>query len=116
LALSFVREAKDIRELKAKMTKLRARPKGLEVTGGDLGFSTTYEDDAYIPIISKIEKPQAIDNLEEILEYYLKPLKIPVLYGLPLGHTKDMATLPLGVKARLDADKKQFTILESGVV
>jgi muramoyltetrapeptide carboxypeptidase len=55
-------------------------------------------------------------NLEEILEYYLKPLKIPVLYGLPLGHTKDMATLPLGVKARLDADKKQFTILESGVV
>ena len=68
LALSFVREAKDIRELKAKMTKLRARPKGLEVTGGDLGFSTTYEDDAYIPIISKIEKPQAIDNLEEILE------------------------------------------------
>lgn len=67
LALSFVREGKDIRELKAKMTKLRARPKGLEVTGGDLGFSTTYEDDAYIPIISKIEKPQAIDNLEDIL-------------------------------------------------
>ncbi len=55
-------------------------------------------------------------NLEEILEYYLKPLDIPVLYGLPLGHTKDMATLPLGVKVRLDADKKQFTILESGVV
>jgi pyruvate kinase len=67
LALSFVREAKDIRELKAFMTKLKARPKGLDVTGGDLGFSTTYEDDAYIPIISKIEKPQAIDNLDEIL-------------------------------------------------
>jgi muramoyltetrapeptide carboxypeptidase len=55
-------------------------------------------------------------NLEEILEYYLKPLKIPVLYGLPLGHTKDMATLPLGVKACLDSNKKQFTILENGVV
>lgn len=55
-------------------------------------------------------------NLEEILEYYIKPLDIPVLYGLPLGHTKDMATLPIGVKARLDADKKQFSILESGVV
>lgn len=68
LALSFVREGKDIRELKAKMTELRARPKGLDLTGGDLGFSTTYEDDAYIPIISKIEKPQAIENLEEILE------------------------------------------------
>jgi muramoyltetrapeptide carboxypeptidase len=55
-------------------------------------------------------------NIEEILEYYLKPLKIPVLYGLPLGHTKDIATIPLGVKARLDADNKKFTILESGVV
>ena len=55
-------------------------------------------------------------NLEEILAYYLNPLKIPVLYGLPLGHTKDIATIPMGVKARLDADKKQFTILESGVL
>lgn len=68
LALSFVREGKNIKELKAKMTELRARPAGLDITGGDLGFSTTYENDDYIPIISKIEKPQAIDNLEEILE------------------------------------------------
>ena len=55
-------------------------------------------------------------SLEDVLEYYLKPLKIPVLYGLPLGHTRDIATLPLGVKVRLDADNKQFTVLESGVV
>ena len=55
-------------------------------------------------------------NLEEILEYYLSPLGIPVLYGLPLGHTKDMATLPLGVKVRLDVDQKRFTVLESGVL
>ncbi len=68
LALSFVREAKDVIELKSKLTELRARPTGLDITGGDLGFSTTYEDDTYIPIISKIEKPQAIENLEEILE------------------------------------------------
>lgn len=67
LALSFVREAKDVRVLKKRMTELKARPRGLEVTGGDLGFSTSFEDD-YIPIISKIEKPQAIENLEEILE------------------------------------------------
>jgi len=68
LALSFVREGKNIRDLKTLMTKLRARPAGLDITRGDLGFSTTYEDDDYIPVISKIEKPQAIDNLEEILE------------------------------------------------
>jgi len=68
LALSFVREGKNIRDLKDIMAKHHVRPSGLDITGGDLGFSTTYEDDDYIPIISKIEKPQAIDNLEEILE------------------------------------------------
>jgi pyruvate kinase len=67
LALSFVREAEDVRVLKRRMTELKARPKGLEITGGDLGFSTSYEDD-YIPIISKIEKPQAIKNLDEIIK------------------------------------------------
>lgn len=55
-------------------------------------------------------------SLEDILNYYLKPLRVPVLYGLPIGHTKDMATLPMGVRARLDADKKELTILENAVV
>ncbi len=67
VALSFVRKAEDIRVLKNKMLELRVRPKGLDITGGDMGFSTSYESN-YIPIISKIEKPQAIDNLEEIIK------------------------------------------------
>lgn len=53
--------------------------------------------------------------VEEVFEYYLRPLGIPALYGLPLGHTEDMATLPLGVKVRLDASAKKLTVLESGV-
>lgn len=67
LALSFVREAEDVKLLKREMMNRKARPKGLSITGGDLGFSTYFEDD-YIPIISKIEKPQAIENLAEIIE------------------------------------------------
>ncbi|MCF6170651.1 MAG: pyruvate kinase [Bacteroidales bacterium] len=67
IALSFVRKAEDVRVLKRHLTRLRARPDGLEITGGDLGFSTIFEDN-YIPVISKIEKPQAIDNLDEIIE------------------------------------------------
>lgn len=55
-------------------------------------------------------------SIEDVFEYYLKPLGKPVLYGLPMGHSDDLATLPLGVKTRLDADKKTFTVLESGVV
>jgi pyruvate kinase len=67
LALSFVRSGADVRELKKLLTKLNVRPKGLDITGGDLGFSTSY-DSEYIPIISKIEKPQAIENLDSILK------------------------------------------------
>lgn len=53
--------------------------------------------------------------VEEVFEYYLKPLGVPALYGLPLGHTPDMATLPLGVRVRLDGDRKALTVLERGV-
>lgn len=53
-------------------------------------------------------------SLEDIFEDYLKPLGIPILYGLPLGHTYDIATIPMGVNVRVDADHKKFTILESG--
>jgi pyruvate kinase len=67
LALSFVRSGKDVRELKKVLTSHRVRPRGLNITGGDLGFSTLYDDD-FIPVISKIEKPQAIINLDSILE------------------------------------------------
>ena len=54
-------------------------------------------------------------SLEDVLHYYLDPLQKPALYGLPMGHGEDLATLPLGVMTRLDADSKTFTILESGV-
>jgi pyruvate kinase len=67
LALSFVRSGKDVHELKQLLIKHKARPEGLDITGGDLGFSTLY-DDTFIPVISKIEKPQAIENLDDILE------------------------------------------------
>lgn len=54
-------------------------------------------------------------NLEEVLHQYLEPLDIPVLYGLPLGHGEHLATLPIGVRARLDADRKRLFILEAAV-
>ena len=55
-------------------------------------------------------------SLEDVLNYYLLPLNKPVLYGLPLGHTDDLATIPMGVYCRLEADTKRFTVLESGVI
>ncbi|MBN2794303.1 MAG: LD-carboxypeptidase [Clostridia bacterium] len=55
-------------------------------------------------------------SLETVLYDLLEPFKKPVLYGLPLGHTPDLATIPLGVKGRLDSINGIFEILGSGVL
>lgn len=49
-------------------------------------------------------------SLEDVLELRLVPLGVPVLYKLPLGHGKHLATLPMGVTATLDADERRLTI------
>jgi muramoyltetrapeptide carboxypeptidase len=51
-------------------------------------------------------------SIEDVLEDRLEPLGVPVLYKLPLGHGKNLATLPLGVSATLDADARTLTIDE----
>jgi muramoyltetrapeptide carboxypeptidase len=55
-------------------------------------------------------------SLGEVFDDLLRPLGIPTLYGLPIGHGKHQATLPLGVRARLDATAKTLHILEPGVI
>jgi muramoyltetrapeptide carboxypeptidase len=61
-------------------------------------------------------KPSFPSNLsaDEVLEELLIPLGKPCLYGLPLGHGTHLATVPLGVLARLDADAQMFEVLERG--
>ena len=54
-------------------------------------------------------------SLEDVLELCLGPLGVPVLYKLPLGHGKHLATIPLGVTATLDAEGRTLTIDEPGV-
>jgi muramoyltetrapeptide carboxypeptidase len=49
-------------------------------------------------------------SIEDVLEEQLEPLGVPVVYKLPLGHAKHLATLPLGVQATLDADARTLTI------
>ena len=49
-------------------------------------------------------------SIEDVLERYLEPLGVPVLYKLPLGHGKHLAALPLGVTATLDADARTLVI------
>jgi len=56
-----------------------------------------------------------VKSLEEVLENRLGTLGVPVLYGLPLGHGKHIATIPLGVTCTLDADARTLTVDEPAV-
>jgi len=52
-------------------------------------------------------------SLEDVLEEQLEPLGVPVLYRLPLGHGKNLASIPLGVRYTLDADRRTLTLEEA---
>jgi muramoyltetrapeptide carboxypeptidase len=54
-------------------------------------------------------------SLGEVVDSILGGLKIPVLYGLTIGHTDDQLTLPLGVEATLDAGSGELVIEEPAV-
>jgi muramoyltetrapeptide carboxypeptidase len=63
------------------------------------------------------------DNLEtgvftlgEVIDNILIPLNVPVISGMMIGHTSNKLTLPLGVKATLDADNQTLTITESALI
>ena len=51
-------------------------------------------------------------SFEDVLEEHLEPLGVPVLFNLPLGHGEHLATIPLGVRATIDADERKLTIDE----
>jgi len=52
---------------------------------------------------------------EDILHDFFVNKKIPVLYGLPMGHTMDMAPFPMRAMATLNASAKTLEIIEGGV-
>jgi muramoyltetrapeptide carboxypeptidase len=54
-------------------------------------------------------------GFDQVLTEYFSPLRIPVAYGFPIGHIDAQWTLPLGVRARLDADAGELDLLEPAV-
>jgi muramoyltetrapeptide carboxypeptidase len=54
-------------------------------------------------------------GVDEVLAHYFEPLGVPVAHGLPIGHIDDQWTLPLGVRARFDADAGSVTLLDAAV-
>ena len=54
-------------------------------------------------------------SLREILDDLVVPIGKPAIYGLACGHGEYHLTLPVGVRARLDATRGILTIVEPGV-
>ena len=90
LALSFVRRAEDVRELKALLKSL-----GRDNTG--------QHSKSRLPIVSKLEKPQAIEDLDGILE---ETDAVMVARG-DLGVEMDLAQVPI-IQKRIIERAHQF--------
>lgn len=54
-------------------------------------------------------------SLDAVLNEFAGRLGVPTLAGLPFGHVADSWTLPLGARARLDADAGTLEVLEAAV-
>ena len=67
------------------------------------------------PTCDRPPSPRGL-TLREVLLDRLGPLGVPMIYGFPCAHSAYRATLPLGVRAHLDADNSTLTFLEGACV
>lgn len=84
VALSFVRNAAEVRELKERLSQMCPVDRKEDPTGAGLG----------IPVVAKIEKPQALANIEAIVD---AADAIMVARG-DLGVEMDIAQVPVAQK------------------
>lgn len=54
-------------------------------------------------------------TLSEVLQQHLEPLGIPAFQGAQFGHVASQFSLPVGVKAEIDADMGSIRLLEPAV-
>lgn len=60
---------------------------------------------------------QQVVELQRLIAYHTRGTTFPILYGVDVGHTNPMATIPLGCRVSLDSSSttSAFCVLENGV-
>ncbi len=61
----------------------------------------------------KQEARPEINTPDSLWRDTFTPLNRPALFGFPFGHAPNPLTLPLGIRARLDAQSRTLTLLEA---
>ena len=56
------------------------------------------------------------DEIYRLIEEMFKDFNIPVLAGFEVGHGRTNITIPMGIRAELDADQQQLTFHEAATV
>ncbi|MGB8704750.1 MAG: LD-carboxypeptidase [Gillisia sp.] len=55
-------------------------------------------------------------TLEQVIDHYIKPLKIPAYTGAQFGHISEIFTIPNGLEAELDATNGLIQLLSPAVI
>jgi muramoyltetrapeptide carboxypeptidase len=66
-------------------------------------------------IFSDCEGPEGSPTVMSVCRERLGNLGVPIVYGLSFGHIRDQFTLPLGVRAELDATNSTIKLLDPAV-
>ena len=78
------------------------------------GVAVGTNKDCVDPDTAKSKEYQ--QSLDDVLRDRLLPLGVPVVSGLPFGHVRDNATLPMGLQATLDGVNGDLAIVEGAVI
>ncbi|MBA3663843.1 MAG: LD-carboxypeptidase [Bacteroidetes bacterium] len=62
------------------------------------------------------EEPLKAFTFHEVILQHILPLGIPAFYGAMIGHIENKLTLPIGIKATIDAGNGTIELMESAVV
>lgn len=91
------------------LTHLLNAGKLQQVAGVAVGVNQDCED------TEESERKEYRQSSADVFKERLSELGVPVVMNLPFGHVELNATLPIGVRARLDGDNGDLIILESAV-
>lgn len=58
---------------------------------------------------------EQVNNLKKVILERTKDYNFPILFGIDIGHTDPMITIPLGVNVKLNSDDNLFEFTEAGV-